>query len=515
MSDENSVKNEAPKNDPKSKPARQIREPKLWEAVIPILSLLGLFAVAILGKMTSTPFLIAAAIIAGIIAWRCGVTWPQMEKAIAIKIEKVMPAELILICVGLLIASWMYSGTIPMIIYWGVKLISQKFIIVSTFLSCAVFSIVTGTSWGSAGTAGLAMMSIATGMNANLAAVAGAAYAGAIFGDKLSPLSDTTILASLIAEQDIFKHIRNMLFTTVPAALIGIVVYLFIGSQSGAADIAIPENTQAMMNSLEALYNLNPIVLLPMVIVLAGSLTKKPSVLVMLLSVVTAFLLGLFVQGMGFADGISCLMNGFSVDYLAHAHPEYDIANISKDAARLLQRGGLMSMMEAMLVTICAYSFAAIVELPGCLKVALRTLLAHVRTVGGLIASTVFSGLLLAGVGGDTWVSILMTGEMFRDKYTEKGLSTLAMSRTLEDTCTMSIGLFPWTASGVYYAGIFGVANLTFAPYAIMCWLCMPLAIIYGYTNLFIAKAEPEWLAKKKAEMAKMAEVKAGNVEID
>lgn len=493
----------------------QVREPMLWEAIIPIISLLGLFAVAIVGKMNSTPFLIVAAVIAGIIAWKCGISWPQMEKAIAVKIEKVMPAELILICVGLLIASWMYSGTIPMIIYWGVKLISQKFIIVSTFLCCAVFSIVTGTSWGSAGTAGLAMMSIATGMNANLAAVAGAAYAGAIFGDKLSPLSDTTILASLVAEQDIFKHIRNMLFTTVPAAVIGIVIYLFIGSHSTNANIALPENTLAMMNTLQALFNFNLIVLLPMAIVLAGSLMKKPSVLVMLTSVAAAFLIGLFVQKLSFADGVNCLMNGFTCDYLAKAHPEFDMGTISKDAVRLLQRGGLMSMMEAMLVTICAYSFAAIVELAGCLRVALKTMLGHVRTTGGLIASTVASGLLLAGVGGDTWVSILMTGEIFRDKYIEKGLSTLAMSRTLEDTCTMSIGMFPWTASGVYYAGVFGVANLAFAPYAVMCWLCMPLAILYGYTNLFIVKAEPEWLAKKRIESAKMAEIKAGNVDID
>ncbi len=518
MSDENAVnKNEVPmkdKNSPHENNSK-IREPKLWEAIVPIVSLLGLFAVAILGKMTSTPFLIVAAIIAGGIAWRCGITWAQMEKAIAVKIEKVMPAELILICVGLLIASWMYSGTIPMIIYWGVQLISQKFIIVSTFLSCAMFSIVTGTSWGSAGTAGLAMMSIATGMNANLAAVAGAAYAGAIFGDKLSPLSDTTILASLVAEQDIFKHIHNMLFTTVPAAVIGIVIYLIIGTQSAASEIAMPENTRAMMETLDALFNFNPIVLLPMVIVLAGSITKKPSVLVMLASVVTAFLIGVFIQKLSFADGINCLMNGFTCDYLAKAHPEFDMSTISKDAVRLLQRGGLMSMMEAMLVTICAYSFAAIVELAGCLRVALKSILQKVRTVGGLIASTVFSGLLLAGVGGDTWVSILMTGELFRDKYVDMKLSTLAMSRTLEDTCTMSIGLFPWTASGVYYAGVFGVSNLTFGPYAIMCWLCMPLAILYGYTNLFIAKLEPEWLEKKKAELAKMAEIKAGNINVE
>lgn len=516
MSDKTSEKSEeAMKDNKKQKLARPIRDPKLWEAIIPIIALLGLFAVAILGKMTSTPFLIVAAIIAGIIAWNCGITWSQMEKAIAVKIEKVMPAELILICVGLLIASWMYSGTIPMIIYWGVKLISQRFIIVSTFLSCAVFSIVTGTSWGSAGTAGLAMMSIATGMNANLAAVAGAAYAGAIFGDKLSPLSDTTILASLVAEQDIFKHIHNMLFTTIPAAIIGIAVYLFLGTHSATGGAAMPANTQAMMDTLQALFHFNIIVLIPMVIVVAGSLMKKPSVLVMLGSVITAFLIGYFVQRLSFADGIDCLMNGFSIDYLAHAHPEFNMANISKDAVRLLQRGGLMSMMEAMLVTICAYSFAAIVELPGCLRVALEAILKNVRTIGGLIASTVFSGLLLAGVGGDTWVSILMTGEMFRDKYTEKGLSTLAMSRTLEDTCTMSIGMFPWTSSGVYYAGIFGVANLVFAPYAIMCWLCMPLAILYGYTNMFIVKAEPEWLAKKKLENAKMAEIKSGNVDVE
>lgn len=488
------------------KAPRPIRDPKIWEAVSPLVVMIGLFAVAIITGVSYIPMLILSAIYAGIIAYRCGVTWEVMQKATGKKLEMAMPAMLILICVGMLISSWMFSGTIPAIISVGVKLISAKYILVSTFLLCAVFSICTGTSWGSAGTAGLAMVSIASGMNVNLAAVAGAAYAGAIFGDKLSPLSDTTLLASIIAEQDIFKHIKNMLYTTVPAALIGLVIYFIIGAQYQAATGAgLPENTAAMLASIDEMFNLNIIVIIPILIVLGGALLKKPSLLVMLTSVISAVLIGLFLQGFHFNDGINILVNGFNSNVVVNANPGFDIATVSADATRLLHRGGLMSMMEAVLVTICIYAFAGIVEKAGCLRVAVNLLLGKAKSRVGLVAATIVSGLILAGLGGDTYVSILMTGEMYRQKYIDMGLSTLNLSRTLEDTCTMTIGFFPWTGSGVYYAGVFGVSNLAFLPYAVMCYLCMVVAMVLAATGIGMKKLEDGYQLKTENAEEAMA----------
>lgn len=484
-----------------NKPEKQkyeLRAPKMWEAISPVFVMVALFAIATYLKMDSTPMLVAAAIFAGFIAKRCGMTWAQMEKSIAAKVEQAMPAEMILIVVGMLIASWMFAGTIPMIIYYGVQLISAKYILVSTFVLCAIFSLVTGTSWGSAGTAGLAMMSIANGMGVNLAAVAGAAYAGAIFGDKLSPLSDTTILASLIAEQDIFKHIKHMLYTTVPAALIGLVFYFIIGSGYTSTSVGIPENTQMMLDSLGQMFHFNFIMLIPLLIVVYGAVTKKPSVLVMLLSSASAILIGVTVQGLKLSDGVNSLMYGFDPSMVSNAKAAFDVSSMSPDAARLITRGGMMSMMEALLVSICCYCFAGVVEETGCLKVALSKLMAKVDTTVGLIGATAFSAFLLAGIGGNTYISILMGGQLFRQKFIDKGLSTLNMSRTLEDAGTMTIGLFPWTSSGVYYAGIFGVATLKFAPYAIMCYLCVVIALILAATGFGIKKLEDGYTLQHK-----------------
>ena len=226
----------------------QKKKPTLAQALTPIIFMVVALALGYgVFKIKAEPIIICSAFIAGIIALRLGYTWNDMQKAIVDKIASALPATLILWSVGLLIGSLMFSGAVPMIIYYGVQMINPKFILVTAFLSSAILAIVTGTSWGSAGTIGVAMMGIAGGLGVSLPATAGAVVSGAFFGDKLSPLSDTTNLAPMAAGSELYEHIKHMLYTTVPAALLAMVVYLFVGF-SASGDLVRPESVQLMMD---------------------------------------------------------------------------------------------------------------------------------------------------------------------------------------------------------------------------------------------------------------------------
>ena len=269
----------------KERSVRVKRKPNIVEALSAVIVLLVIFFFGSLADL-SAPALIGISLCWVVfIGWRCGYSWEEMEKYTAEKIKSAAPAMSVLIAVGFLLGSWMYSGTIPMFIYYGVQLVSEKWILVSAFALCAIFSTCTGTSWGSAATAGITMMGIATAMpNVNIAAVAGACYTGAIFGDKLSPLSDTTILAALSTKNDIFDHIKHMSKTVIPAAVIGVAVYLVMGISASTTGTGLPENTLQLLSTLDSVFKWNILVLLPLVIVVYGAVTKKPSTVVMMIT---------------------------------------------------------------------------------------------------------------------------------------------------------------------------------------------------------------------------------------
>lgn len=251
--------------------------PPLGWSLVPLGAMLVLLAVGygVLG-LAPEPLLILSAIIAGLVALRMGLTWEDMLLGIREKLDTAMPALLVLISIGILIGTWMIAGTIPMMIYYGLGLISAKFIVLIAFVISAIVSVITGTSWGSAGTVGVALMGIATGLDAPLAATAGAIVAGAYFGDKLSPLSDTTNLAPIAAGTTLWEHIRHMLYTTIPATLVALALYLFVGinQQSGSTD---SDQISAVTGTLDSLFSFNVLLLLPMVIVLAGAVLKLPT----------------------------------------------------------------------------------------------------------------------------------------------------------------------------------------------------------------------------------------------
>lgn len=377
------------------------------------------------------------------------------------------------------------------LLYYGVQLVNARWILVSAFLLCAIFSTCTGTSWGSAATAGITMMGIATAIpNVNIAAVAGACFTGAIFGDKLSPLSDTTILAALSTKNDIFDHIRHMSKTVVPAAGIGMIIYIIMGMRSDVGNVGLPENTVKLLSTLDNAFHWNIIVLLPLILVLYGSIRKKPSTVIMMISALLALAIGVFYQGFHVSDAVTSLYNGFNLEMVENANPGFIAADAGEDAMKLLNRGGLSSMLKSFILIYICFYFAGIMEQIGAIEVLLGKLLQSVKTRFGLIFTTSISCVILTAIGGSSSLALLLTGEMYAEKYKEMGLSTLNLSRTMEDFCTGLAGFIPWSASGVYYPSVLGVSIAKYFPYCFMSYFIWVIAYFYALTGICIKPLE-------------------------
>ena len=460
------------------------KKPTLAQALTPIIFMVVALALGYgVLKIKAEPILICSAFIAGIIALQLGYKWDDMQNAIVEKIASSLPATLILWSVGLLIGSLMFSGSVPMIIYYGVQMINPKFIIFTAFLSSAVLSVVTGTSWGAAGTIGVAMMGIAGGLGVSLPATAGAVVSGAFFGDKLSPLSDTTNLAPMAAGSELYEHIKHMLYTTVPAALLAMVVYLFVGLNA-SGDLVRPESVQLMMDQLDTMFNFNIILLLPFVLVVLGSVRKWPTIPTMLGTSLLTVVLGSIVQGFSIVDGFTSLISGFDITMTGFT------GTPTEEVIKLINRGGVASVTSTTVLIFCAMGFAGIVSVSGMLDVVLDLLMSKVKSTAGIIISTIVSCFTVAFVTGSSYLSILVPGELFKDVYPKKNLHPKNLSRTLEDSGTVLVPLIPWSAAGAYMTATLGVDTLQYLPWAILNYTGIVFAIIYAITGFGIAKLD-------------------------
>jgi len=447
-----------------------------------IQSLIPLFAIALfLGvgygvfHLNAEILLIAAAAVAGGIAVKLGYSYKEIEGGIIESMAKGMPAMLIVIVVGALIGSWIAAGTIPMLIFYGLQLISPKFFLLTACLVSSVVSVVTGTSYGTVGTIGVAFIGIAEGLNIPLDQAAGAIIAGAYFGDKLSPFSDTTNLAPVAARSNLFDHIRHTLWTTTPAWLLGMTVYFVMGLMSGQDQMATMERAENIQQILKDGFQFSWLLLIPLVITLYFAIRKKPVIPGMLLSATVAVLLAIFIQNLEMATAVKSMVTGFKAA----------TGDIMVD--KLLTRGGMVSMMHVTLIAFCAFAFGGIVQKAGMLDVLLEHLLKVANTVGKLVASTVASSIAVAVMTGSSFLSILIPGELFAPAYRKFNLAAKNLSRTTEDSGTVIVPLVPWSIAGVFMAGTLGVSTLAYAPWAIMCYTGFIFALIFGFTGFAIA----------------------------
>jgi len=468
---------------------KETKNPSLGMALLPLIFMFAiLFIGLIIFNIDIKILLLICAAFTVCISLFLGHTWKEVEQEIVNKLAKAFPAIMILICVGLMIGAWIISGTIPFLVYIGLQIINPTFIIVTSFLVTVILSVSTGTSWGSAGTVGAALMSVAAGMGAPLPAVAGAIVAGAYFGDKMSPLSDSTNMSAIATNTNLYKHIGHMLYTTIPGFIISCVVYVIAGlSFAGSKEVG---QVDVIVETLAQLFDLSMptglLLLLPPVIVVIGSLKKKPTIPVMMISSAVAVIIAMIVQGFSFEACAASMVSGFNMEMFIN--PTVNLDSLVKEVPNLLQRGGMSSMMNTALMAFCAFGFIGALTVFGSLDVILERIMRHIHSTGQLITITAILGVIIITVIGEASVTFLMLGGLFREEYVKMGLESKNLSRTLEDSITVVEPLVPWSLAGVYMASTLGVPTIEYAPWACLCYSGVVFAIIWAFTGFGIAK---------------------------
>ncbi|SCU02460.1 Na+ H+ antiporter [Staphylococcus xylosus] len=460
------------------------RQPTFLESISTILVMIVIVIIGfVVFEIPIQALLILSSAYAALIARRVGLKWQDLEEGITYRLATAMPAIFIILSVGIIVGTWMFSGTVPALIYYGLEFLNPNLFLVSAFIICAITSVATGTAWGSASTAGIALMAIATQLHIPAGMAAGAIIAGAVFGDKMSPLSDTTNLAALVTKVNIFSHIRAMIWTTVPASIIGLIVWYIAGKQFGGNTNT--SNVNTLLNELSQIYNINIFVWLPLIIIIICLLMKISTVPAMLISSLSAIIVGVFNNGFNMVDGFKATFDGFNKDMVSSSNGQ-----LTDRAIGLIEQGGMMSMTEIVVTIFCGYAFAGIVEKAGCLDVILNKISKNINSVGQLILATVLGGIMMVLAAGVASVVIIMVGVLLMEMYNKMGLDRSNLSRTLEDSGTMIIPLIPWGTSGIYYTQQLGVTVDQFFVWTVPCYLCIVFAIFYGFSGIGIKKVK-------------------------
>jgi NhaC family Na+:H+ antiporter len=454
---------------------KKTKEPGLIVAMIPLIFMFLLFGIGYgIYGIRPPVLLITAAFMTGCLGLFLRFKWKEMERGIVDSIHKAMPALLIMLCVGVLIGSWIASGTIPMVIYYGLKLISPQYFLVTACFVCTITSLATGTSWGTIGTLGVAFIGIAMGLGIPLGPAAGAIVAGAYFGDKMSPFSDVANLAPVTAGSNLFDHIKHMLWSATPAWLLGLIVYFIVGLRYGEGKIESKEMA-IITQTIKENFNFNILLLLPMVIVFYFAFTKKPTIPGMLLSSFIAGILAIIFQKASIPEVAAAMNTG----YQAHTGVE--------EVDKLISQGGMMSMMEVQLVAFTAFSFGGILQRIGLLTVILNRVMRFTNKVWSLVLTTICSSLITALTTGSSYLAMILPGDLLSPLYKKKGLAAKNLSRIIEESGAIMVPLVPWSMAGVFITGILGVPTLSYLPWAIMNYVSVVVLAIYGFTGFTMA----------------------------
>jgi NhaC family Na+:H+ antiporter len=451
------------------------KRPTLGVALIPLVSMALLLGVGYgVYKIKAQVLLVAAASLTAALGLFLGFKWRDMERGIVDSIHKAMPAILIMLSVGILVGAWMASGTIPMVIYYGLKLISPRFFLVTACLVCSIVSLATGTSWGTVGTLGVAFVGIAIGLGVPLGPAAGAVVAGAYFGDKMSPLSDIPNLATVISGSNLFDHIRHMMWSAVPAWLAGLAIYFVVGLKYGGQTLRSDAMT-LITETLRANFRFNVLLLLPMAVIFYFAIAKKPTIPAMILSSLVAGVLAVVFQKASVATVATAMNSGFP------ARTGVEVVD------KLLSKGGMMSMMETQLIAFTAFSFGGIMQATGCLAVVLERVMRFTREVWSLVVTTIGAAILSAMITGSSYLAMIIPADLLAPVYKQKNLAAKNLSRIIEESGGIMVPLIPWSMAGVYITGTIGVSTFAYLPWAFMNYLSVVVLVVFGITKWTMA----------------------------
>lgn len=481
--------------------------PSVYKALIPIVFLILLLAFnvivvfgddAIIGSNQMILFLSAA--VAGIVGIVEGFSWKAILDGITRSIGSTVPAIIILLLIGTLAGTWMISGIIPAMVYYGLELLNPTIFLVATCLICSLVSIATGSSWSTVATVGIALFGIGKALGFSDGIVAGAIISGSYFGDKISPLSDTTNLAAAMAGTELFTHIRYLMYTTIPSYAITLIIFLFIGlGQTGSVDL---DTIQAVKSDVMDMFFIHPILFIVPAIVILLIVKKVPAIPALLAGGLLGGLAAVIFQSeiiLSLASptastGVAMyevVMNAMTI--------EVSIPTDNEMLQNLLSSGGMTGMLNTIWLVLAAMTFGGVMEACGFLKSITLSFIKLAKSTVSLVSTTAATCISVNALASDQYLAVVIPGRMYADVYKERGLKPQVLSRTLEDTGTVTSVLIPWNTCGAYHAGVLGVSTFVFAPYCFFNLISPFMTIIFAAFNIKIARVNAD--TEKKTEI--------------
>lgn len=441
---------------------KEVRKANFAEALFTFVSLTIIMFISII-KYEESPHIpmLIGVLIASLVALKIGYSWKFIENSMIKGISQAMQSIIILAIIGVLIGIWILAGVVPTMIYYGLMILKPSIFLVATVLITSITSLATGTSWGTAGTMGIALMGIASGLGIPAPVTAGAVLSGAYFGDKMSPLSDTTNLAPAMAGTDVFTHIKAMFKPTLIAYGLTLLIFGFLSLKykGASADLS---NVDVIANGLKESFTISPILLLAPLVVIISIARKLPAVPGISIGIIIAAILGPIYQGVNFGDILSAGLNGY-------------VSNTGLEAVdKLLTTGGLNNMMSSISLTIIAMMFGGIAEETGILEAIVKKFLHRVQSVVGLVISTILTCFFTNATMPEQYISIVVPGRMFKNEYKDRKIDSRLLSSTLESGGTVTSAMIPWNTCGTYMSTVLGVSTVHYLPFLFFN-LLMPL----------------------------------------
>lgn len=469
------------------------REPTLFEAFIPVIFLIIFLSINVSifedGALDGSNqiILILSAAVAALVAANLGFKWEELQEGIVRSISSAMSSMLILLLIGSLAGTWLLSGVVPAMIYYGLQVLNPSIFLFAACVVCSVVSMATGSSWTTSATVGIALIGIGKALGLSEGLVAGAILSGAYFGDKMSPLSDTTNLAPAMAGTDLFTHIRYMTLTTIPSISITLLIFLVIGLVRDSEDTVI--ETQNILTAISDKFYISGWLFVVPVIVVTLIVRKVPALPALLLGTLLGALFALIFQSDLVAEiGGSHDAHGMFVGIMKSLYGSISITTSNDMVNELLSSGGMAGMLNTIWLILSAMIFGGVMEASGMLRRIARGIISLVNSTGALIASTVGTCVFFNITASDQYLAIVVPGRMYADIYKRKRLAPENLSRSLEDAGTVTSVLIPWNTCGAYHTKVLGVPTLTYAPYCFFSIISPLMSITFGYLGIKIKK---------------------------
>jgi len=487
---------------------KPVRQPGLLAALLPVVVLMILLSANVilfddtLGGANQLALLLAAAV-AALVGMYYRVSWMKINSGIVATIGSAMPAILILLFIGSLAGTWLLSGIIPAMIYYGLNVINPGIFLLASLVICTLVSLATGSSWSTVATIGVALLGMGAVLGLNKGLVAGAILSGAYFGDKMSPLSDTTNLAPAMAGTDLFTHIRYMAYTTVPTIVITMVIFFAIGLTRSFTDVT--SEMAVVQEAITSRFFVHPVLFLVPLLMIILIIRKVPPLAALLFGSLAAGLLAVVFQPELVREVAGIEGSALKTSYVGVMKSMFSGLSIPTDSPALrdlLDSGGMAGMLETVWLIISAMVFGGVMEAAGLLARITASIMSLARSTGSLVASTAGTCLFLNISASDQYISIVLPGRMFKEAYQRQGLKPEVLSRSLEGSGTVTSVLIPWNTCGATQSRVLGVPTLSYLPYTFFCLISPFMDIIFAYLNIKIRRIDPLGYQEKSTQPA-------------